>query len=108
METVIKSFLGLYFLLLLCLIGAGFMGISVRTRLADAYLADIIVRIEEGHYQKNIIEDCQAEAAENGYKLDVYPKGGAAGYRGRAILTYTVGIPLLGFARKQAITVQLR
>lgn len=95
MEVIIKSFIGIFCLMLLTVTGIGITATSVSARNANAFLTASAERIEAAHFAEDVIEACQADAREMDYDLsvEVYRPGGSkqAAY-GSMTLTYDYGI----------------
>ena len=71
MSQVIKSFLGVFFLLSMLLLGIGIL--SAQTDVADAldYKADIIAELENSNYNAKVMEACIRQAKESGYEVEI-------------------------------------
>lgn len=71
MSQVIKSFMGMFFLLALLLLGVGIL--SAQTDVSDAldYKADIIAELENSNYNAEVINACIRQANENGYSIEI-------------------------------------
>ena len=110
MEVIIKSFIGIFCLMLLTVTGVGITATSVSARNANAFLTASAERIEAAHFAKDVIETCQEDAKEMGYDLnvDVYRPGESkqAAY-GRMVLTYDYGISFFGLENTRRIAVDL-
>ena len=77
MSQVIKSFMGVFFLLSMLLLGIGIL--SAQTEVADAldYKADIIAELENSNYNAKVMEACirQAKKADMKWRSrHIHPK----------------------------------
>lgn len=111
METIIKSFVGMFFALLLLLLGAGLIAASVNARNAGSFAADCASRIENSDFADSVIESCRQEAEDRGYELtvDVSEKVGQPEVKyGRLKLSYPFRIPLTGIARTNVTQYAIR
>ncbi|MGN0481961.1 MAG: hypothetical protein ACI4HI_00255 [Lachnospiraceae bacterium] len=71
METVQKSFLGLFFLLLLVVLLTGILSMQVRVSNARDYHADAVAEIENSNFSPRVINACVQEAKSLGYDMKV-------------------------------------
>lgn len=71
MSQVIKSFMGMFFLLALLLLGVGIL--SAQTDVSDAldFKSDIIVELENSNYNAEVLNACIQQANENGYSIEI-------------------------------------
>lgn len=112
METVIKSFTGIFFLVVLTCLGVSIIGSSIRSTKASEALLSYVSRIENSNYSREVIESCQSDAkeqfGENGQEalevVSVPQKGHSYPSYGRATLNYTYRIPLIGYDSKHHIS----
>lgn len=111
METIIKSFVGMFFALLLLLLGAGLIAASVNSRNAGAFAADCASRIENSDFAGSVIEECRRDATDRGYELtvEVSEKAGQPEVKyGSLQLEYPFRIPLTGIARTNVTQYAIR
>ena len=97
METIIKSFVGMFFALLLLLLIAA----SVNARNAGAFAADCASRIENSDFAGSVIEECRRDATDRGYELtvEVSEKAGQPEVKyGSLQLEYPFRIPVTQYA----------
>lgn len=80
MSQVFKSFMGVFFILILLLLGVGVISAQIDVSNALDYKSDIVVELENSNYNSNVINGCIQQAAENGYDLQIktYAAGGAS------------------------------
>ena len=111
MGQVIKTYLGLFFLLLMGLVGIGVVTAGVQSASARNYHADVISEIECSNFNSGVIDACRQQARDAGYDLNVrtmnYDTEGHV-MTAEVILKYNYAIPILnlvtdhevrGFAR---------
>ena len=106
METVVKSFIGIFFTLLLVAIGVGVISSSICSRNADSFTADCISKILSSNYSSSVIDGCKQDAADENYELtvDLYsPEGGNTVRYGQATLKYTYSIGILNISQDHYI-----
>ena len=109
MESIFKSFLGIFFLLMLCCTGIGLVEASIEARGADSYLSRVVSQIEAGHYSSRVISDCKTDATSRGYELKVdIHKNDTGECCGIASLTYRYNVPLLGLSQKHVALADIR
>lgn len=111
MGQIIKTYLGLFFILLMGLVGIGVVTAGVQSAAARNYHADVINEIECSNFNASVIAACKQQAQESGYDLKVmtmnYDTDGNV-MTAEVILGYDYAIPVLnlvtdhevrGFAR---------
>ena len=73
MDSVIKTFLTIFCLLIATFSIVGLCAASFNASNADKYLADCCKALEEGNFQSSVISSCISEADEKGYSLTCKP-----------------------------------
>lgn len=58
-------------LVILVFVGTTFYGLEYRTYAARQFHSNCISRIQSSFYSEEVIEQCELEAAERGYRLEV-------------------------------------
>lgn len=112
METVIKGFTGIFFLVLLTCIGISIIGSSIRSTKASEALLSYVSRIENSNYSQDVIDSCRADArkqfGEDGQEalevVSVAQRGHSYPSYGRATLNYTYRIPMIGYDSHHTIS----
>lgn len=102
MDTMIKSFTGLFFLLMLTALGLSLSASAAASRAADRYAATIKSRIEAAHLSPDVIRECAEEAESRGYFLEVAVSGQAADGRRYGVLELHYNEPAVFPAAGQA------
>lgn len=106
MKYIIEAFsllIVLMFNLVMCI---GVVSVSADVAAAKAFKADVVAEIENSHFNPYVIAGCEAQAAEEGYILEVTPS--VYGENGRMAiaevrLSYTYEIPVLGISQQRVI-----
>ena len=110
MEVIVKSFIGIFCLLLLTVTGIGITSASVASRNADSFLSSCVERMEASHYAKNVVEACQADAKTQNYDLQVEWSTRAGKERaayGNVALTYVYGMPFFDLENTRVLHAEL-
>ena len=68
METVQKSFIGMLFLVLLCVMLTGILSLQIRIGNAHRCHADAVAQIEESNFNASVMEACITDATQRGYE----------------------------------------
>lgn len=71
MSQAIKAFLGIFFLMMLMLLGCEITGAQMSSVYARDYKAAVMAEISDSGCNQNVIDSCVAQAREDGYDLDV-------------------------------------
>lgn len=71
MSQVVKSFMGMFFILMILLLGAGILSAQVNVANAQDYKADVIAELENSNYSPNVLNGCIRQAVENGYSIKI-------------------------------------
>ncbi|MBQ3559488.1 MAG: hypothetical protein IJA07_08265 [Agathobacter sp.] len=107
LDIVFKTFVGV--LAAIVMVGSG-VGVTVgfsRAVAADNYMESISKVIVESNYNEAVIRECQEEAEENGYILEVDVQNASkAGvkYYAKIKLTYYFEIELFGLKQQKIQT----
>lgn len=99
METIIKAFMGFFFMMALLFLGAGILSASLDSRNANSYANNYATRIENANYAHSVIEECKKEAKELGYALSVDVKtstNNTYSHYGLLTLRFRYRIPIIG------------
>ena len=106
MVTIIKSFVGCFFLLLLVYLGIGISSASIDARNAERSASSYASRISCSNYSSQVVEDCKADAMQEGYELKVQlmkPRDREYSTYGSLELIYHYRIPILNMNQEQCI-----
>ncbi|MBQ7677053.1 MAG: hypothetical protein IJT32_02345 [Lachnospiraceae bacterium] len=111
MDTILKTFVSMFFLLLLLFLGANLISASIDARNAQAMLADAVSEIEASNCAASVIGEWQKVATQHDYVLAVSSISHSDTSEKRyatATLTYTYEIPLLSFTDEHVLRAQVR
>ncbi|MBR1630023.1 MAG: hypothetical protein IJ679_12295 [Lachnospiraceae bacterium] len=109
MDSIFKSFLGVFFLLVLSCTGIGLVEASIDARSADSYLSSVVSQIESGHYSTSVVSACKKDAESRGYELNVDIQENTLGECfGTAELTYVYQVSFLGLKQTHIATADIR
>jgi hypothetical protein len=100
LDIIIKSFIGIFFLMLISMVSISFLGIGVTMNTAERYARDVEKRIEYSSLSSEVIEACVDEAKDRGYGLYVKVREtagdeGETKRYGRMELTYRIRAAIL-------------
>lgn len=104
MKHIIEAFSILAVLVLNLCLCIGVLTVSADVAAAKEYKADVVAQIENSNFNPHVIEACRAQAAEQGYTLEVISedyRGGGNKSAASVCLTYNYEIPLLGISKEQ-------
>lgn len=99
METVIKTYMGFFFMVAMLFLGSGIISASLESRNANAYAMNYATRIENSNYAMAVIEECTNEAKDLNYAMTVDIKtstNNAYSHYGLLTLRYQYNIPIIG------------
>lgn len=79
MSQVLKTFMGVFFMLLVLLLGTGVLSAQMDASNAISYKSDLVAELENSNYSPRVINGCIEQAIESGYEISIktYKKGGA-------------------------------
>lgn len=98
MGQIMKTYLGIFFLLVTGMVGIGVVTAGIQSANARNYHADVISEIECSNFNEEVISSCRRQAKEAGYGLEVKtmvynPQDNAK--VAEVILQYEYAIPVL-------------
>ncbi len=103
MGQVVKSFMGIFFLVALVLLGCGILGAQMSSVQARDYKAAVITEISDSGCNQTVIDSCISQAVSDGYGLKVI----LYEYDGRKMaevtLEYDYCIPFLNYKTKHQL-----
>ncbi len=106
MGQVIKAYVGIFFLLLVGLVGAGVIAAGAQVSAARSYHADVVGEIECSNFSPSVIEACKQQAARAGYALEVKDVVFDASLNRRmaeVILTFDYAVPVLNLVSEHEV-----
>ncbi len=71
MGQIMKTYLGIFFLLVTGMVGIGVVTAGIQSANARNYHADVISEIECSNFNDAVISSCRQQAKEAGYELVV-------------------------------------
>ncbi len=71
MGQVIKSYLGIFFLMVTGMVGIGVVTAGIQSANARNYHADVISEIECSNFNESVLAACQQQAQAQGYSLQI-------------------------------------
>ena len=77
MSQVIKAFTGIFFLMLLTLLGSGIVSAQLDSAYARDYKEAVVAEIENSGFCESVMNACLTQAREDGYELTmtIYQSG---------------------------------
>lgn len=79
MAQVVKCYLGIWLLLLLCVVQAGILKLGAQTVQAQNYFRYMETELENSHFAQQVAEDLMKEAGERGYQAVITIQTGEEG-----------------------------
>lgn len=110
MESIIKTYLGFFFMMSMLFLSAGILSASLDARNANAYANNYATRIENSNYSTSVIADIKNAAKAHNYQVSVDVKTSANNtysHYGLLTLRYTYRIPILGISQTHNAVVDL-
>lgn len=110
METIIKTYMGFFFMMAMLFLGSGMMTASLDARNANAYANNFGTRIEQSNYAASVIEECKTDAKNLGYGLTVDVRtstNNTYSHYGLLTLRYHYSIPIIGISQTHSAVVDL-
>lgn len=106
MGQIMKTYLGLFFLLVTGMVGIGVVTAGIQSANARNYHADIISEIECSNFNDAVVSSCRQQAQEDGYGLQVktmaYDSQGHARIA-EVILDYEYAIPIMNLVTEHQV-----
>lgn len=108
MSITIKTYVGMFLLLLSVFTMAGIMSASIDANNARDYHAAVVAEIEDANFAPSVVSACKTQATENGYALLIDTNSIVTDEDGRTtmmevILSYEYQIPLFNVSNTQQI-----
>lgn len=110
MDSIIKGFVGVFFALVVVVLGTGIISASIEARNAGLFATDSAARIGNSNFSGTVVEDCRADAQARGYDLSVditRPSDRRCPVYGKLKLQYRYRLPILRVDRVQEITADI-
>lgn len=106
METIIKAFSSIFFIIVICVLGYGLILSSIVAGRAEDFASHASVQIGNSNYDKNVIKKIKEDAKNNGYEMKVdlrMIKNTKRVNYGTLKLTYPYELPILNIKEKHFI-----
>ena len=108
MSTTIKTYVGIFILLLSVFTMAGVMSASIDANNARDFHASVVAEIEDSNFAPSVINACKTQAANAGYELLVDESSIVKDEDGKptlmeVILKYKYNVDFLGVVSTQQI-----
>lgn len=105
MESVIKSFLGVFFIMLVTVLGISLMSTAIFSRKMNSFASDIEYRVENSHFADGVINELKNEAKANDCTLTIEKNTSSGDGRiyGKMTLEYPYEIKILGIDKTKKI-----
>ncbi|MBO5372424.1 MAG: hypothetical protein J6A75_06870 [Lachnospiraceae bacterium] len=80
MSQVFKTFMGVFFILILLLTGVGIISAQMDVSAALNYKTDVVTELENSNYNAEVINACITQAKDKGYEIKIrtFVSGGAS------------------------------
>lgn len=75
MGQVIKTYLGIFLMMLLMVAGAGVISAEAEICRARNFKTDVVTELENSHFHPSVIAACRQQAADMGYELEIETYG---------------------------------
>ena len=111
MESVVKGFLGIFFLCLIVVLGIGILTLTMDAYAARQKFSDYCKRIEQSCFDEEVVKECKKEAQDNNMELSVTAikrEGESFVSYGWGQLTYRLCIESIGFEKEMSLYSDLR
>lgn len=93
MGQIVKSYLGIFLMMFLCVIGIGLISTEVQICKARDFKTDAVTALENSNYNQGVIDAWKNQAEEAGYQLEVKEYGDTEGTKmAEVVLTYSYQI----------------
>lgn len=120
MSQVVRAFTGIFFLMLLTLLGSGIIGAQLESSYARDYKEAVVAELENSGLSTTVMNACMRQARENGYELTlwIYQTGKEPVFLDEeteevflteetemveVLLNYDYSIPFLGYLSKHSL-----
>ena len=105
MDTVLKTFTGIFLLLLLTAVSVGLIGATLSANAAEMFYSDVSKRISVSNFSSHVIEECILDAKNRGYELSIDTKEVNSSKKrvGTGHMIYTFSVPILSIQKEYQI-----
>jgi len=104
MDTIVKSFSGIFFLIFILAAGTGVITSSMNAGKAERFASDCAVRISNSNYEETVMNECTTAARQKGYRLEIELQGsGKRPEYGKLKLYYPYRIAMISLDEEHCI-----
>ncbi len=109
MDTIFKTFSGIFFLLVLMVAGLSLFFASLDAANADSFATSVSNRVRASYYNENVIAACKSEAERKNYGLDVsvYTDEKTGECYGITDVSYVYRVPVFGVSHTFHVTSEM-
>lgn len=100
MNQIIKAFTGIFFLMMLMLLGCGIVSAQMSSVYARAYKSAVVTELEDSGCSQLVIESCITQAQKDGYGLQIKVLERDGKRMAEVTLEYDYRIPFLNYTSK--------
>ncbi len=97
MSQIIKAFTGIFFLMMLMLLGCGIVSAQMSSVYARDYKSAVITELEDSGCNQFVIESCMEQAKKDGYGLDIRVLEKDGTRMAEVTLEYDYRLPFLNY-----------
>ena len=105
MDSIVKTFLGIYMLLMIVFVSMGIIDANLDTRNAQEFASLCETTIKEANYDENVVDKLKLDAVENGYTLyfETYSGNNSRAKYGYLTLQYRFSLPIFNIIQYHKI-----
>ncbi len=109
MDTIFKTFSGIFFLLVLMVAGLSLFFASIDAANADSFATSVTNRVRASYFNEDVIAYCKSEAQKRNYGLDVsvYTDEKTGECYGITDVSYVYRVPVFGVSHTFHVTSEL-
>ncbi|MCR5099126.1 MAG: hypothetical protein K6B14_09285 [Lachnospiraceae bacterium] len=109
MDTIFKTFSGIFFLMVLMVAGLSFFVASIDAANADSYATSVTNRVRASYFNEDVIKACKSEAEKKNYGLDisVYTDEKTGECYGITDVSYVYRVPVFGISHTFHVTSEM-
>lgn len=99
MGQIIKTFMGIFLVMTLLLLGCGIVSAQMESAYARDYHAAVLTELSDSGCNQKVIDSCQKQAKEDGYRLEVRRRESGGKQLAEVTLWYEYRISFLHFSK---------
>ena len=99
MSQIVKTFMGVFLLMMLLMLGCGIVSAQMESAHARDYQSAVLTELSDSGCNQKVIDSCMQQAKRDGYQLavQVWERDGAR--TAEVTLGYEYRIPFLNYSR---------